>query len=97
MGEGAGSDTSTVGFFIRVDIGVAGERSPDDNSALCERLATLLQNAILERADGGPELDLQAMTYIALGPLALDQTLNESMPQQLWEPLTTWLADDPDA
>jgi hypothetical protein len=88
----------TVGCFIRVDISVPGEHSPAVYDALSERLQDLLQEAIVEQADGGPELDLQAMTCVVLGPLRTDECIGETFPPVgHFRPVVEWLASGGDS
>ncbi|MEO7980009.1 MAG: hypothetical protein ABI807_03845 [Sporichthyaceae bacterium] len=101
-----GAEMRTVGCFIRVDVGVSGEHSTDVYDELSERLQNLLQEAIIERADGGPELELQSMTCPALGPLRADhrrrlQRRRRDHAETLWRedhfrPVAEWLASSGD-
>jgi hypothetical protein len=83
----------TVGCFIRVDVGVPGEHTSDAYEALSQRLQHLLQEAILERADGGPEMDLQSMSCLVLGPLGADETIAETLSaEEHFQPVAEWLS-----
>ena len=55
-------EVGIAGCFIRVDIGLPGEHTPESYDAVSERLPDLLQEAISQRSDGGPEMDLRGMT-----------------------------------
>lgn len=90
-------DIDIAGCFIRVDIGVPGEHSPESYDALSERLQNLLQEAILQRADSGPEIDLRGMTCLVLGPLAAEDTMDTVVEyEENFTPVVEWLSYEDD-
>jgi hypothetical protein len=90
-------DADIAGCFIRVDIGLAGEHTPESYDALSERLQDLLQEAILKRSDGGPEIDLRGMTCLILGPLGTEDTMdNADEYEENFAPVAEWLSYEDD-
>ncbi len=91
-------DGAVVGCFLRVDVGLAGEHSPDAYDAISERLQDLLQEAILGEAEGQTAIELRGMTCLALGPLTRAESIEETL---RWEdsfaPVGEWLAYVQDA
>src|SRR3712207_595575 len=69
----------TVACFVRVDVGLPGGPSSEAYDPISNRLQDLLQEAILQRADGGQPIDLQAMTCLVLGPLDEADTINAAI------------------
>lgn len=85
--------THAVACFLRVDVGLPGAPGQDAYDAISNRLQNLLQEAILEPADGGPPIDLQAMTCLVLGPLDEADTINAAVEyEDNFAPVAEWLS-----
>jgi hypothetical protein len=90
-------DVDIAGCFIRVDVGLAGEHTAASYDALSERLLDLLQDAVLQAPDDGPEIDLRGMTCLVLGPLAPEDTIeNADEYEDNFAPVAAWLSYEDD-
>jgi hypothetical protein len=92
--------THAVACFLRIDVELSGEPGREAYDTISNRIQDLLQEAILERADGGPPIDLQAMTCLVLGPLEEADTINAAVEyEDNFAPVAQWLSyqgDDED-
>ena len=87
-------DADTAGCFLRVDVALPGEHTPEAYDVLGERLQDLLQEAVLQPADGGPEVDLRGMTCLVLGPLTAQDTMEHGH-EEHFAPVVEWSSSDP--